>query len=211
MHGARNITKEFQDKTEQEIRLEISKRSHPYNIIALNIHGCLNIGNMMRTSNLCGCRKFIIFGRRYYDKRSCVGTDKYINYERVNGIKSGVMNELTTVLGSEDYLLDPEIFINYIEENNILPIFIEQDELSIECNDNNIISIINHSKNLNKIPTFIFGNETTGISKNILETRQKFLHSYTIELKQMGSMQSYNVSNCCAILCYKIMEIYNNI
>ena len=210
MHVARNITKEFQDKTEEEIRLEISKRSHPYNIIALNIHGCLNVGNMMRTSNLCGCRKFTIFGRRYYDKRSCVGTDKYINYDRVNGIKSGVMNELTTVLGSEDYLLDPEIFINYIEENNILPIFIEQDELSIRCNDNNIITIINHSKNLNKIPTFIFGNETTGIPKNILETRQKFLHSYTLQLKQMGSMQSYNVSNCCAILCYKIMEIFDN-
>ena len=206
----RNIIKEFDDKTEDEIRLEINKRSYPYNIVALNIHGCLNVGNMMRTSNLCGCKKFIIFGRRYYDKRSCVGTDKYINLERVDGIKSGVMNELKTVLGSEDYLLDPEIFTNYIIENNILPIFIEQDELSIRCNDNNLISVINHSKILNKIPTFIFGNETTGIPKNILETRQKLEHSYTLQLKQMGSMQSFNVSNCCAILCYKIMEIYDN-
>ena len=114
MSISRNIIKEFDDKTEDEIRLEINKRSYPYNIIALNIHGCLNVGNMMRTSNLCGCKKFIIFGRRYYDKRSCVGTDKYINLERVDGIKSGVMNELKTVLGSEDYLLDPEIFTNYI-------------------------------------------------------------------------------------------------
>jgi tRNA(Leu) C34 or U34 (ribose-2'-O)-methylase TrmL len=210
MNIARNITKEFDDKTEEEIRLEINKRSYPYNIIALNIHGCLNVGNMMRTSNLCGCKKFIIFGRRYYDKRSCVGTDKYINYERVDGIKSGVMNELKTVLGSEDYLLDPEIFLNYITENHILPIFVEQDQLSIQCNDHNIISIIKLSETLGKIPTFIFGNETTGIPKNILETRLKLEHSYTLELKQMGSMQSFNVSNCCAILSYKIMEIFDN-
>ena len=188
----RNIIKEFDDKTEDEIRLEINKRSYPYNIIALNIHGCLNVGNMMRTSNLCGCKKFIIFGRRYYDKRSCVGTDKYINLERVDGIKSGVMNELKTVLGAEDYLLDPEIFTNYIIENNILPIFIEQDELSISCNDSNITAIIKESEKLNKIPTFIFGNETTGIPKNILETRKKLEHSYTLQLKQMGSMRSEN-------------------
>ncbi len=207
---ARNITKEFDNKTEEEIRIEINKRSYPYNIIALNIHGCLNIGNMMRTSNLCGCKKFIIFGRRYYDKRSCVGTDKYINLERVDGIKSGVMNELKTVLGSEDYLLDPEIFLNYIKDNHILPIFVEQDELSIECNDRNIINIINQSEIIGKIPTFIFGNETTGIPKNILDTRQKLEDSYTLQLKQMGSMQSYNVSNCCAILSYKIMEIFDN-
>lgn len=211
MNIPRNITKEYEDKTEEEIRLEINKRSYPYNIIALNIHGCLNVGNMMRTSNLCGCKKFIIFGRRYYDKRSCVGTDKYINYERVDGIKSGVMNELKTVLGAEDYLLDPEIFINYIIDNNILPIFIEQDELSIQCNDSNITAIIKESEKLNKTPTFIFGNETTGIPKNILETRKNLEHSYTLQLKQMGSMQSYNVSNCCAILGYKIMEIFDNI
>lgn len=209
MDNNRNIKKEFKNKSEEEIRYEIDISSYPYYIIALNIHGCLNIGNMMRTSNLCGCKKFIIFGRRYYDKRSCVGTDKYINYERVDGIKSGTMNELKTVLGSEDYLLDSNIFLDYIQKNNILPIFIEQDENSIKCNDTNINNIITLSKKLGKIPSFIFGNETTGIPKNILDTRHQLEYSYTIELLQMGSMKSHNVSNCCAIVCYKVMEIFN--
>ena len=210
MDNNRNIKKEFKDKTEEEIKYEVDTQSYPYHIIALNIHGCLNIGNMMRTSNLCGCKKFIIFGRRYYDKRSCVGTDKYINYDRVDGIKSGVMNELKTILGSEDYLLDPNIFLDYIQKNNILPVFIEQDEKSIKCNNINISNIIILSKQLGKIPAFIFGNETTGIPKNILDTRSQIDCSYTIELSQMGSMKSHNVSNCCAIICYKIMEIFNN-
>ena len=48
-----------------------------------------------------------------------------------------------------------------------------------------------------------------GIPKNILDTHTKFKKYFIIELQQMGAMHSFNVSNCCSIICYKLMEIFN--
>lgn len=201
---ARNIINKFDNNSDSEIKEYCLKNSNNYDIIALNIHGDLNIGNMMRSANLCGCRKFIIFGKKKYDKRSCVGVQNYLTIDRVCG------NDLVDRLEKEDYYLDDKLFYDFIIENNYLPIFIEQDTKSIIANDSNIRSIINFTKDKNKIPIFIFGNEIIGIPENILNTRDKFEDCYTLELKQKGAIVSYNVSNCFSIICYKIMELTNN-
>jgi hypothetical protein len=165
---------------------------------------------MIRSSNLCACKKFIIFGRRHFDKRSAVGSSNYIEIERINGVKNGISN-FTTELKKEDYILDENIFIKFIEDNNYLPIFVEQDSNSIIANEENLIDIIKNSIKINKIPLFIYGNEHYGIPKNILDTRNRLTNSYTIELCQMGAMNSFNVSNTLSIITYKTMEAFNKI
>ena len=95
--------------------------------------------------------------------------------------------------------------------NKYLPIFVEQDNNSIIANDINIKNIILESIKLNLTPIFIYGNEHIGIPKNILNLRTKFNYSYTLELIQMGALQSYNVSNCLSILSYKVMEVFSNL
>jgi tRNA G18 (ribose-2'-O)-methylase SpoU len=212
----RNILGKYENKTDDEIRDQVFLESFPYCVMALNIHGCLNIGNMMRTANLCGCRKFIIFGRRYYDKRSCVGTQNYITHERIMGIAEEHTHtrNLTTILQPDDYILDENVFFNYIVDNDYLPIFVEQDITSVRATTENIISIVLEAKQINRMPIFIFGNEHEGIPRNILHTRSRFANHFTIELGQMGAICSHNVGCCCAILCYKIMEVFqahNNI
>jgi tRNA G18 (ribose-2'-O)-methylase SpoU len=209
MNNSRNIISKFDGVSNDIIREEVYNSAYPYCVMSLNIHSCLNIGNMMRSANLCGCKKFIIFGRRHYDKRSCVGVQNYIMNERVNGICDDKIDKLKIVLETEDYILDENIFYNYIINNNYLPIFVEQDSSSIIANNYNINNIINTSLSLNLIPLFIFGNENKGIPKNILDTHSKFKKYFIIELQQMGAMQSFNVSNCCSIICYKLMEIFN--
>jgi len=206
----RNILGKYENKTDDEIRNQVFLESFPYCVMTLNIHGCLNIGNMMRTANLCGCRKFIIFGRRYYDKRSCVGTQNYITHERIMGITEEHTHtrNLTTVLQPDDYILDENVFYNYIADNDYLPIFVEQDTTSVRATTDNIISIVLEAKRMNLKPIFIFGNEHEGIPHNILHTRSRFSNHFTIELDQMGAIQSHNVGCCCAILCYKIMEVF---
>lgn len=205
-----NITDEYRDLPVDEIKTIVMNKALQYDIMALNIQSCLNIGNMMRSANLCGVRKFIIFGRRKYNSRGCVGAQNYINFERVNAIRDADKRNFETLkVEDDDYILDENIFIDYIRENNYLPVFIEQDKYSKIATIEEIEGIIQRSENLDKIPLFILGNESYGIPKNILDTRMKLGLSYTLELKQMGCIRSFNVANCCSILCYKIMETFD--
>ena len=71
---------------------------------------------LFRSSHLCGARKLIIFGRRKYDKRSCVGFSYYMTFERINGItnsnKNILFNDLENIekLNEDDYILNEDIF-----------------------------------------------------------------------------------------------------
>jgi tRNA G18 (ribose-2'-O)-methylase SpoU len=211
-----NIADKYRDMPVKEIRDDVIAKSLGYTVMALNIHGCLNIGNLMRTVNLCGAQKFIIFGRRKYDSRGCVGAQHYIDMERVDAIRDADKRDFTDEnlvdkLAEDDYILDEQVFIDYIIMNNYLPVFIEQDQFSKPATNDNITLIIHLAQELDRIPCFILGNESFGIPQNILDTRPKFELSYTLELKQMGSIRSHNVANCGAILCYKVMECFENI
>jgi hypothetical protein len=115
---------------------------------------------------------------------------------------------LTTVLQPDDYILDDNIFFNYIVDNHYLPIFVEQDSTSVRATMDNITCIVLEAKRMNLMPIFIFGNEHEGIPRNILNIRSRFENHFTIELDQMGAIRSHNVGCCCAILCYKIMEVF---
>jgi tRNA G18 (ribose-2'-O)-methylase SpoU len=206
----KNVITKFADLPSYEIKRICTENAYNYANLSLNIHSNLNIGNMIRSSNLCGCKKFIIFGRRHFDKRSAVGSTNYIEIERINGVKNGISN-FTTELKKEDYILDENIFIKFIEDNNYLPIFVEQDSSSIIANEENLINIIKNSIEINKMPLFIYGNEHFGIPKNILDTRNRLINSYTIELSQMGAIKSFNVSNTLSIITYKTMEAFSTL
>jgi tRNA G18 (ribose-2'-O)-methylase SpoU len=204
----RNIKSCFDNLSTDQIRQHSINNSYPYVILAFNIQSNLNIGSMLRTAHLCGCKKFVIFGRRKYDKRSAVGVYNYIEVERIQGLKNP-NQDLTTELTDVDYIFDSDIFTNFIIDNNYIPIFVEQYAGSKEAIPKNISTILD-SITENKIPIFIFGNEGTGIPANILNTQSKFDVSYVIELNQSGALQSYNVSCACAIISYMISLHFMN-
>lgn len=206
----RNIKEEFGSLSTEEIRDYSIKTSFPYINLALNIQSNLNMGNILRTSHLCGCRKVVIFGRRHYDKRSAVGVYNYTDVERILGLKDP-NKDLTTNLSEIDYAFDEEIFYKFITENNYLPIFVEQSPKSVKANPENIKNILNLAQIYGKMPVFIYGNEGTGIPKNILDISSRFQYSFILELYQMGALQSYNVSNSCAIVSYLVSLYYNQI
>jgi tRNA G18 (ribose-2'-O)-methylase SpoU len=205
----RNIKVEFETLRTEEVRDYSFKTSFPYVNLALNIQSNLNMGAMLRTSHLCGCRKMVIFGRRSYDKRSAVGVYNYTNVERILGLKDH-NQDLTTVLTKLDYVFDDELFYRYITENKYIPIFVEQSEHSMKVNPTNISEILTKIAELEKVPIFIYGNENTGIPKNIMDTYPKFETAYILELHQMGAIQSYNVSNVCAIISYLVSLYFNH-
>jgi tRNA G18 (ribose-2'-O)-methylase SpoU len=215
-----NIRDEFRDMTTEELRQYYLDNSLPYAIMVLNVKDEHNVGNIIRAASLCAVRKVIVYGRRKINVRGCVGAQNYVDIERVNAIRDGDKRDYNdeTTLQDVDNILDEEVFVDYITKNNYIPIFIEQDEYSIPATNENIKIILSRidtkkdtNNNTNCMPCFILGNESFGIPKNILATRKQFNITYTLELKQKGVMRSHNVANCSSILCYKIMECFDEI
>ncbi len=202
MESNRNIKLEYDNWTTEQIRDHAMKKSFPYIILAFNIQSNLNIGSMLRSAHLNGCRKMVIFGRRKYDKRSAVGVYNYIDVERVQGLVNP-QQDLTTELTDIDFAFDTEVFVKFITENNYVPIFVEQSADAIAASPTNIANILDSIPPTKK-PIFIFGNEGTGIPLNIMQTVSKFEQSFILELYQQGALQSFNVSNACAIVSYLV-------
>jgi tRNA G18 (ribose-2'-O)-methylase SpoU len=209
-----NIAEQFRGMTTSEILNAIEPRMLPFAIMTVNITMCLNISNMIRTANLCGASKFILFGRRKYDARGCVGAQNYIPIEKVAAIPDSSLINFEDITPEEtDEMLDVQVFVDYIKTNNYLPVFMEQDKFSRPATNGNIRDIIQRAQNLSRIPLFIFGSEGFGIPRNLLDTRIRgeIDLSYTLELKQRGCIRSYNVANCCSIICYKVMEVFDEL
>ena len=207
-----NIADCFRTFTKEELQKHIKSNAFQYGIMAINIEMCLNISNMIRTANLCGVKKMVLFGRRKFDGRGCVGAQNYVDIEKISGISNPDLIDFDDLTKTRvDEMLDETVFLDYIKSNQLLPVFIEQDKFSKPANNANIKNIILRSQELNRMPIFILVNERFGIPKNILDTRYKTDISFTLELQQMGCIRSFNVANACSILCYKIMEVFQEL
>lgn len=197
----------------------------PYNIMALTVNGCLNVGNMIRSANINGVNRFFLFGKRNYDKRSAMSLYNHVEVIRISkefpcGIRENDQNRTTinsktkTKLEDNDYEFDTDLFIEIMNQYQMIPIFIEQSKKSIHLDK------INWKYQLSNIPKgkeicLIMGNEKYGVPKNILETQHLFDGSFSIEISQTGVAASYNVSNCAAIIMNQIFtyhskQIYDN-
>ncbi len=190
----------------------------PYNVMALTINSCLNTGNMIRTANINGVRRFFLFGKRNYDKRSAMTLYNHVDVIRISkeipqGIKECDQNRkeidrhTKTQLEEKDYDFDTELFIQIMNQYHMVPIFIEQSKHSIP------LSKVHWKHQLAQIPEgkeicLIMGNEKYGVPKNILDTQKLFQGSFSIEIPQTGIIASYNVSNCAAIIMYSIFQHY---
>lgn len=179
-----------------------------FNVLTLSVNSCLNIGNIIRSSNLTGVDKFFIFGKRKYDKKSSVRAYKYANIIRISddfplGIEENnnkdIVDKMTKIkLDTSDYMFNEEIFIEIMKKYNMIPIFVEQSSKSVKLSD------VNWNQFINKINPntfcFVFGNEHYGIPQNILDCVNLFDGSFILELEQTGYIDSFNVSNTAAIV-----------
>jgi len=161
----------------------------PFAVCALNIAGNLNIGMMIRTACIMGAVRFIVFGRRAYDKRSCVGANNYIPVERV----TGVINPREEDGGG----LDATIFYETMHKFNYTPFFIETGGVSINTMTNRIDSL------KDTIPCLIFGSESDGIPENILQNSPN-----VFSIPQLGVIRSLNVSSAASIAMWEMRKLY---
>lgn len=149
---------------------------YPYAVAACNITGSLNMGTMVRSATMFGAEKFLIYGRKFYDKRSTVGAENYIEVSH-----RGFFNE-------ETLEIDYDRMISDIWHLGFSPVFVEGHSRGHDISE----------LALGSYPCFIFGNEGAGIPDSVID---KYPFP-VISIEQPGVMRSLNVAVAAGIILH---------
>lgn len=184
-----NVHKRFDPLTVPELQEVCKKDRNPFAVCALSVTGDLNIGSMIRTASLYGAEKFIIFGRRKYDRRGVVGANNYIDIKIIDGLKKEANGELVS--------LDSHLFWATMISEELIPIFVEQ--------NGEVLGRFSWSHFLKNItnPCLVFGNENRGIPDDIMES-WRFSPSFRVSIPQCGVIRSHNVSVASGIVMHDL-------
>ena len=163
---------------DSEVVKKISRNNtKDYDVAAFNVKGDLNLGSIIRSSLYFNCRKLWYFRDRKFDRRYCVGTQNYLDFEYVS-----------------------KEFDDWIHENNIYPVFIEQGGVMLRPG---IFKAIYTSRE-NKKMCLIFGNESEGIKKEILQKHSKYpiisVPTYNVAPRSLG------VATTVPIILYQVIN-----
>jgi|SRR5690625_400389 len=77
----RNVMDEFRYWKVEAIVAELDTRRHDFHIAIENWHHDFNIGSVVRTANALGARAVHIIGRRRWNRRGAMVTDRYLHVE----------------------------------------------------------------------------------------------------------------------------------
>jgi tRNA G18 (ribose-2'-O)-methylase SpoU len=175
------VRDEYKTKTLEELK-EITKSDRlPFSVFLFNVTGSLNVGTMIRTAHALGAGRVFVFGRKKFDKRSCVGSHNYLD---IISIDSDSENEV------EQYYQ----FYGIMEYYKLNPIMIETGGKNYT--EYNWKGAHEFNQRMEKQICLVLGNEGLGIPKMI--------HQYAahkVSIPQRGVIRSINVSNAFSIVC----------
>ena len=172
-----NVHDSLKDKTVEELQKIQMADTLPFAVCVLNLTGDLNVGTILRSACLFGAQEFIIFGRRKFDIRSCVGAQNYIPVTKIAGL-------------TDDLQIDEKKFHEMMLEKNLFPIFVETGGVSLWDVEWCFIPTT-------ATPCLIFGNETNGIPKSLMT------NCLVVSIPQKGVLRSFNVSSAAAITMWE--------
>lgn len=75
----RNVTDEFRNMTVEAIKAELDTRRHPLHIAIENHQHDFNIGTIVRNANAFNVETVHIIGKRHWNRRGAMVTDRYMN------------------------------------------------------------------------------------------------------------------------------------
>ncbi len=179
-----NVRADLQHLSYNELVKIYKESMNKDKVCCLNLTGDTNIGQIIRTASLFVMSEVIIVGRRFYDRRTTVGTHNYI--------------PTTTLMAAEgdhsEKLVIPEILkllTEWSETHNIF--FVEFSDKAIPLNKL-------HDNIYNAKPAmFVMGTEHDGIPQKILD----FKPSICVKIPQKGVGPCFNVSNAFAMVAWE--------
>ena len=78
MGDRRNVEDRYRYWTMDEIRADIAARSLPFEVAVENLDHDFNIGAIVRTANAMGARRVHVVGRKRWNRRGAMVTDRYL-------------------------------------------------------------------------------------------------------------------------------------
>ncbi len=88
MEDRRNVTDEFKGWSETDIINALDKRGIELEIAIENLERDFNMGTIVRSANAFGVRTVHVVGRRQWNKRGAMMTDKYLTVKYHPDVKS---------------------------------------------------------------------------------------------------------------------------
>lgn len=84
MDDPRNVIDEFKGLPEEEIVRRLDETSHGLVIALENTERDFSMGTIVRSANAFGVREVYVIGRRQWNKRGAMATDKYLHVHYVS-------------------------------------------------------------------------------------------------------------------------------
>ena len=78
MEDTRNLIDKFKGQPNEQVKTELNKSRTPLEIAIENIEHDFNIGSIVRTANSFNVQKVHIIGKKKYNRRGAMCTDKYL-------------------------------------------------------------------------------------------------------------------------------------
>lgn len=78
MEDTRNVTDEFKNVLHDDIVAQLDERGIILEIAIENLERDFNMGTIVRSANAFGVRQVYVIGRRGWNKRGAMATDKYL-------------------------------------------------------------------------------------------------------------------------------------
>jgi tRNA G18 (ribose-2'-O)-methylase SpoU len=190
MKNTFNVRDELKNLTVPEIKVIHDSDRLPFDVCFFNVEGDLNLSVGIRSASLLGARRVFVFGRKKFDNRGLVGTDKYIDIISVPGLKKdGVM-------------IDINAFEEMCQNFHLDPWLVEHDGRYVDDVD---WKLENRLQRPGNCLCLVFGNESNGLPKDLLD-----LDYPRTSIPQYGVMRSFNVSAAASIVMYEVSKTLRN-
>ena len=75
----RNVEDRYRGWSVEAIAADLAARSHPFHVAIENLAHDFNIGSIVRTANAFGARSVHLVGRRRWNRRGAMVTDRYLD------------------------------------------------------------------------------------------------------------------------------------
>lgn len=174
---AKNVQDHLKPLSQNEICEKLKEQSLPFSVMMSHINGDFNIGSVIRSANGFGAKEVFYYGKRKLDRRGALGCYHYTKVKYIESI------DYISQLKSEYRLVGLE--------NNI---------------NRTCFEIKNYNWNFDKPNLIILGEESKGLSNDILDLCDDLIY---IDMSR-GSIRSFNAAVASSIAMYDFVSKFHS-
>ena len=122
MTDSRNVLDEFKGRSHKEIVAELDQRGVSLEIAIENTIRDFNMGTIVRSANAFGIRRVHVIGRKQWNKRGAMMTDKYLSVEyhaSPSAFSSYMLQREKCVVALENNVSSESILTSELPKNTV--------------------------------------------------------------------------------------------